>query len=188
MSDFNVSFKKVMKNEGGYGNDPDDVGGETYRGISRKYNPSWEGWKLIDKHSTTIVDIFEELDNLVKKFYRQHYWEKLLCDRIDSQNLVDELFDTAVNMGVYRSSLFFQQALNYLNRNEKLYDDIVEDGRIGNNTLNVLLIYLSNDNEKYILKIMNILQGMHYLSYMKKSKTQEKYVRGWLNRVEIGGV
>ena len=125
MSDFNISFNKVMINEGDYSMDLDDIGGETYKGISKRYNPSWGGWKLINKFYTKPnfpknLNFNTELQSLVRIFYRQHYWEKILCDRIDSQNLADELFDTAVNMGVYRSSLFLQQALNYLNRNEKL--------------------------------------------------------------------
>mgnify|MGYP002957326922 CR=1 FL=1 len=39
MANFNEEFKKVILVEGGYVNDPDDAGGETYLGISRRYNP-----------------------------------------------------------------------------------------------------------------------------------------------------
>ncbi|GAJ23902.1 unnamed protein product, partial [marine sediment metagenome] len=41
------------------------------------------------------------------------------------------------------------------------------------------------DDLSYLLKVMNILQGMHYIEYMRKSPTQEKYARGWLKRVKI---
>ena len=36
---YNTCIEKLLKKEGGYVNDPDDKGGQTYRGISRKYNP-----------------------------------------------------------------------------------------------------------------------------------------------------
>jgi len=36
-----------------------------------------------------------------------------------------------------------------------------------------------------LLKIMNVLQGMHYISYMNKSPVQEKYARGWFGRVSL---
>ncbi len=36
MANFNNAFNLVLKNEGSYSNDPDDPGGETYKGISRK--------------------------------------------------------------------------------------------------------------------------------------------------------
>jgi lysozyme family protein len=75
--------------------------------------------------------------------------------------------------------------LNVLNRNQKNYPDIVVDGVFGNNTLNTLKSYLSVDDNSFLLKVMNILQGMHYIEYAKKSPVQEKYMRGWLERVVI---
>jgi len=32
---------------------------------------------------------------------------------------------------------------------------------------------------------MNVLQGTHYVEYMREHPEQEKYARGWLKRVEI---
>jgi lysozyme family protein len=66
-----------------------------------------------------------------------------------------------------------------------LYDDIVEDGQFGPGTLSVLKKYMKTDQASYIIKIANLLQGGHYLEYMKKSPGQEKYARGWLNRVSL---
>ena len=47
------SFKKalehMLKFEGGYANDPNDSGGETFRGVSRRNWPKWPGWPLIDR-------------------------------------------------------------------------------------------------------------------------------------------
>ena len=48
MANFDIEFDKLIFTEGGYVNDPDDAGGETYLGISRKHNPKWDGWKKID--------------------------------------------------------------------------------------------------------------------------------------------
>ena len=39
MANFKESFDKVILAEGGYVNDPDDAGGETYLGISRVNHP-----------------------------------------------------------------------------------------------------------------------------------------------------
>ena len=50
MAYFGDAFKKLSIKEGGYVNDKDDAGGETYRGISRKYNPTWQGWTMIDSY------------------------------------------------------------------------------------------------------------------------------------------
>ena len=48
MAEFDISFQKVLSYEGGYVNDPDDPGGETYKGIARKMNSKWDGWVLVD--------------------------------------------------------------------------------------------------------------------------------------------
>lgn len=37
MAIFNSAFKITMGNEGGYANNPDDSGGETYAGIARNF-------------------------------------------------------------------------------------------------------------------------------------------------------
>ena len=48
MANFDEEFKKVIVVEGGYVDDPDDIGGETYLGISRRYNPNSKMWNIID--------------------------------------------------------------------------------------------------------------------------------------------
>ena len=47
MAEFKKAYDKTMGHEGGYVHDPDDAGGETYKGISRRYHPGWEGWKVV---------------------------------------------------------------------------------------------------------------------------------------------
>ena len=95
------------------------------------------------------------------------------------------MFDTGVNLGVKRAAKFLQRALNYLNRNEDLFPDLVDDGIIGNKTFSAMLRIATEKDGEVLLKIMNVLQGMHYLDYMKKSPTQEKYARGWFKRVSL---
>lgn len=190
MADFYQAFQITMGNEGGYTNDPDDVGGETYKGVARNYHPNWKGWSIIDGHrdsATFKKDLAddEDLQQLVKDFYKSNFWDVNLLDKISSQNIANEMFDTGVNMGVSRSAKFLQQALNYLNKNESLFDDLVDDGKIGGKTLSALNIILDNGEEKLLYKILNVLQANHYLEYMTKSPTQEKFARGWFSRVEF---
>lgn len=72
MADFKTAYKKIEAAEGGYCFDPDDAGGETYKGISRKANPNWDGWISIDAikkaHPTTFKGILKKLLNLKRKF------------------------------------------------------------------------------------------------------------------------
>ena len=48
MADFDKALELTLKAEGGYVDDPDDPGGETYKGISRSRNPKWQGWINVD--------------------------------------------------------------------------------------------------------------------------------------------
>ena len=181
MANFDRAFMKTMGHEGGYVNDPNDAGGETYRGISRRYHPSWEGWKIIDETRPNIDA--DRLDNPVKDFYKKMYWDVNLLDNFP-QSIANEMFDTGVNMGIGRAAKYLQECLNYLNRNETLFRDLVVDGDIGPATMNALNSISSGDLE-ILLVMLNVCQGRHYMEYMKKSPTQEKYARGWFKRVEI---
>jgi lysozyme family protein len=190
MADFDKAYGITMAHEGGYVDDPDDAGGETYKGISRQYNPSWMGWDIIDEYEDDddfpqCLDDDYELQDWVEEFYKEHYWDVNRLDEIDSQMIATEMFDTGVNMGVRRAAKFLQTALNYLNRNERNYRDLVVDGIIGPATFNALDYVLGHGDEDILMTIMNVLQGQHYLNYMTKSPTQEKYARGWFKRVAL---
>jgi len=194
MANFNEVFEKTAAIEGGYVFDPDDAGGETYKGISRRFNPSWKGWKIIDdlkqanRRKRKFDRIFEQdkmLQEEIRIFYKQLYWDRFRGDEIPNQEIAQELFDTGVNIGIHRSVGFLQESLNLLNRNQKNYNDVVEDGLFGLKTLKALKAYLKIDKLQYLLKVMNILQGTHYIEYMRKNPIQEKYARGWLKRVKF---
>ncbi len=190
MANFLLAFEKTMGHEGGYSMDPDDAGGETYRGVSRRYHPEWEGWKIIDDVKSSpdfprILDSLPQLQDAVKIFYQRYYWDINSLGIFESQLIAEEMFDTGVNMGRNRAAKFLQQSLNYLNRNGRSYDDLVIDGIIGPSTLKALSFILYQNEELLLLKILNVLQGSFYLDYMRRKPSQEKYMRGWFNRVNL---
>ena len=187
---FEIAYKKTMVHEGLYSNDSVDFGGETVKGISRRFHPDWSGWGIIDyyKQFENFRDLLKnskKLGDSVKAFYKKNYWDIFDGDEINSLIAI-EMFDTAVNMGIKKSILFLQIGLNCLNRNEILFKDLIEDSFWGNNTKNALNLLTKTEIDIIILlKILNVLQGNHYIEIMKKNHTQEKYARGWFNRVEI---
>ncbi len=190
MANFKIEYDQTMGHEGGYVNDPDDAGAETYKGISRRFHPGWPGWVIVDrlKSMSNFPECLKDepsLEPLVETFYKQEFWDKFQGDQIKDQSVASELFDTSVNMSKSRAVKFLQISLNRLNRNQKLFPDMVEDGQLGPGTLNSLSIYLTNDDAFLLVKMMNVLQGMHYIDYMGKSPKQEKYCRGWFGRVSI---
>ena len=91
MNEFDKALKFVLKWEGGYSNDPNDPGGETKYGISKRSYPH------------------EDIKNMTleraKKIYYENYWLKVGCDKLPFPlNIV--VFDTAVNMGRSRAGKF----------------------------------------------------------------------------------
>lgn len=200
MTDFKPAYELTLANEGGYSNDPRDRGGETWKGIARKMHPEWPGWEIVDetKAHTIVTQIGfalskdQELDELVQAFYKAEFWNKLLLDQIASQDIANELFDTAINQGTVIATKQLQEALNLLNNNQKHYSDINEDGKMGNDTLKAFRAYMltanfpgrsTDRNVRTILKLMNGLQAARYAEICENNPDQEVYFYGWVNRI-----
>jgi lysozyme family protein len=189
MADFARSLRKVLAWEGAYSRDPRDPGGETYRGISRRYHQEWRGWEIVDsaKHMAAFpagLDHMAALSNLVEEFYRTRYWDGFCGDDLPSQKLADEMLDIGVHLGLGEAVKFVQRGVNLLNRNGRLYRDIAVDGCFGDETFAALAACVAQNPIRYLLTILNILQGQHYIDRMEDAPTQERWV-GWLDRVEL---
>lgn len=188
MADFQKALNLVLQHEGGYANDPVDRGGETYRGVARRVHPNWAGWRRIDALKSrqgfpATLDTDSGLQQAVADFYRVNYWAPIKGDQMNDDALAQELFDTAVNMGVRRAVRFFQEALNLLNRDQKNYEDLTVDGWLGDKSLAALSALLRSDqNSRHLLRLLNALQAAHYIEIMRNDPTQERFARGWLNR------
>ena len=119
MSNFKTAYKNIEAAEGGYCFDPDDAGGETYKGISRKANPNWDGWISIDAikkaHPTTFKGILKktpELEKKVQDLYKDKYWDCFELDDVPNQLVAEQMFDTAVNQGQTAAIKFAQRVLD----------------------------------------------------------------------------
>ncbi|MBL0320313.1 MAG: hypothetical protein IPP74_13635 [Alphaproteobacteria bacterium] len=108
-TDWDKAIEFVLKMEGEYTLDPDDPGGETMYGISKKAYPS------INIKSLTIDE--------AKAIYLRDYWIPCNCDDLPTAFAVC-VFDTAVNMGTGKAKRMLQMAL-----------DVEVDGIIGSETL-----------------------------------------------------
>lgn len=192
---FEKAFKYTIQFEGGYVNDPNDYGGETIGGISRVYWPRWSGWAVVDAAKTQpnfpkSLYTNEGLRQSVRDFYRTNFWNKVKGDDLDkrSEEVAAEAFDAAVNMGTSRAGRFIQVSLNIFNRNGASYSEIAEDGQIGPGTLLAYNSFMDKDNENLMIKGQLIQRGAFYGSRAKEDSSQERFIRGWLNRLTIDKV
>jgi lysozyme family protein len=91
---FDRCFEFVIKWEGGYSNDPDDPGGETNFGISRRFHPE--------------IDIQHLTESEAKSIYHDEYWTPCNCQTKPwPWDII--VFDTAVNLGKKRALIMFQE-------------------------------------------------------------------------------
>lgn len=84
MSNFDRAFAVVVGVEGGYVNDPNDPGGETKFGLSKRANPD------LDIKNLTI--------GMAQDRYRTRYWNPHNLDALEYGKAL-LVFDTAVNGG-----------------------------------------------------------------------------------------
>jgi len=185
MTPFKKAYEKVIRYEGGYANDPNDGGGETYKGIARNFHPNWAGWLIIDDlkknaDSRRIIDESESLlEPYVERFYLENYWRKIRGDALPSL-IAEELFEQSVNLGISVSVKHLQTSLNIIAKG----DVLAIDGKFGPHTFKMALDLLQGNNIKICYNLLNILQGSRYINLMKENIKYRKYI-GWFTRVNI---
>ena len=107
MSDenFEKMLKFVLQREGGYVNDPNDLGGETNKGITHNTYNSYRRSKGLPTRSVKYIT-----DDEVRDIYYNNYFKASGADKIENLQLASYVFDTAVNMGVARAKSFLAQS------------------------------------------------------------------------------
>lgn len=187
MANFSAAFEGLKQKEGFYVNDKNDLGGETFLGISRKYHPFWKGWTIVDKFEDKAALKFEkQLIGIAKTFYAANFWNKLFLDaEIIPQRIGEKIFYMSVNLGIETTVLYLQIALNVLNERQQKYINIKQDGIFGQETMSTFKIALSKVEHRLILNVLNIFHGSHLIDSMLEYEGNEKYTIGWLNRITV---
>lgn len=172
-------IEHVLKCEGYWVCDKDDAGGETYRGISRKAHPNWEGWEIVDAHKplkkNQKIDS-PELEESIIEFYDEKYYRPSKAHLINNNIIAAHVFDHSVNAGIKAGAKILQKAINAVT-----HKGIDVDGVIGNVTLSFANNAAYGDR---IAKEIVSQRNAFYTNIVEKNKTQAKFLNGWLNRVK----
>ena len=171
MASFDNIFKLIMQHEGGYVNDHNDSGGETYCGISRPNHENWDGWSIIDAnkplaHNQKIIGNIE-LNDMVYHFYKSEVWDKIKGDNIQSQRIADMLADWYTTSGKHAISAI-----------QKIVG-VETDGVIGLGTVTAI----NNANESETFEKFKQSRIDFYNGIVANNPNQEKFLQGWINRV-----
>lgn len=178
---FETAIEHVLGLEKGYSNHPSDRGGKTRWGITEAVARAFG-------YTGPMTDLPLETAKLI---YRKNYWDILHLDDVAkvSSKIALELFDTAVNCSPGFAGTALQRSLNAFNRQGRAYPDLKVDGLVGLMTVASLKSFLTlrfPDGEKVLLRVLNSLQGAHYISITEARSANEDFTYGWfLNRVVI---
>ena len=147
-------LNNIIQREGGYSHDPDDPGGETHWGISKRSYPS------INIKNLTIEQ--------AKEIYRKDYYLASRCDQLP-KNLQQIFLDMTVLHGKSGATKVLQKAINGI-----VSPDILVDGVMGNTTASMASRVEPNRLRAYRVKDL--------AEKVVSNPTLEKYWYGWYTR------
>lgn len=154
---FSVIFPLVMKEEGGFVNNPSDPGGMTNHGVTKHV---WDGWvgRSVDEQAMRRLSLVD-----VEPLYKKKYWGVCRCEDLPAGvDLV--VFDCAVNSGTTKASRLLQQVLS-----------TTIDGVIGPNTVAKAC---KEDPKKIIVWYCDAR-----LAFLQSLGTFKVFGKGWTARV-----
>lgn len=173
MADFDKYFPTLLSFEGGFVNDPADLGGATNKGITMKTFMA-QAPKLLGIASPTLNDLKALTDEQAKRIYKTCYWDAVHGDEIEFQLLAEIIFDFYVNAGA-PAVRQLQHVLNDLSTTPCL----PADGVIGKNTL----IMLKKIDQHVVYTMYKHWRINYYRNLVAARPSMQKYLKGWLNRV-----
>ena len=190
MADSKLAIPKVLEYEGAYSNDPVDPGGETVFGITRKYEPNWEGWKRVDEIKTSgigplvsIISKDTEIARCVFDYY-DNLWSSFCLTQVQSQALAECIYNGCINQGAKRVIQWLQYCVNALSVSS---EDISEDGAMGVGTINRVSALESLGRGEILLTLLKAQRISAYCQTVHNREDSLKFIKGWLVRIDKGG-
>ena len=159
-NNFNLCLKLLLEHEGGFVNHPDDPGGMTNLGVTKRVWEEWVGHDVVEKEMRNLTPI------MVSPLYKRKYWDACRADDLVSG--VDYcVFDVAVNSGVGRAVKLLQSCVG-----------VIADGGFGPAT------YAAVKESEKDPKALIELYCAKRLEFLQSLKTWPVFGKGWKNRVE----
>lgn len=170
---FMDSYSNLRKWEGNYSYLPDDKGGETYAGISRNYNPNWDGWEILDQYKKDSVVCWNVYIDAIEPCVIDYYFSVWMGDKyylIKDPIVRDYLFDYR-NTGTI-AYIHLCKVLNEMGYNVCVSTPLTED---------IILVLNTVDQQIFITKLQEERTNF-YERVAARYPMLQKYLRGWINR------
>ena len=160
-SSFGAALAFVLRQEGGYSDNPADPGGATNLGITRRTLAGWRKvspWWNLPKTAVQALSAAE-----AGEIYRALYWSPVAGDDLPA-GLDLAVFDFAVNSGPDRAARALQGIVG-----------VAVDGRIGPKTLAAV-------GQRPVATVVTALCASR-LGFLGRLSTAAVFGRGWSRRV-----
>jgi lysozyme family protein len=171
----------TLKIEGGFSDDPSDHGGATNKGVTLKelqqLSATVHGWDFDKDHDGDVdVEDLKQLsdDDVCAVMVEGGYW-KPQFDQLRNDVIAIKTFDFGFNCGTKSGIRLLQQAINGCGTSH-----VDEDGNIGPRTV----IAANGCDQVLLLKSLIIVAQEHYRAIVAHDPTQQKWLKGWLNRAQ----
>lgn len=167
MADVNKLVPFILKWEGGFVNDPYDLGGITNKGVCFKTYKLYRIRRGLPAPS--IGDLIRLSDEEFTDILKTMYWDACKADFIESQSVANAIVDWAWHSGTATAVKEVQKVLG-----------VKADGIIGKITLSAI-------NSHSPLPLFGQIQTARkdFLKRICKARpANQKFMRGWLNRVQ----
>ncbi len=155
---FKDAFDVLMSIEGGYQHDPNDFGGETKFGISKRSYPH--------------LDIFNLRIEQAEAIYYHDFWLLFHLDRVLDPKVATQLLLIVTNCSPQTSGTIVQKAINRVMGNVKV------DGIIGTQTISAL----NNVSQLHLEDALRVEMVKFYIHRVSIDKTQKVNFEGWIRR------
>jgi len=154
---FERAIAKVLEHEGGYIHDPDDPGGETHWGITKRSYPDLDIKRLSREDAVTI--------------YWRDWWEKYGYGTLP-ESIGEKLLDLSVNVGASRAHKLLQQALRACEW------PVDVDGKLGPVTRRAVATVPTFA----LLAALRSEAAGYYRELIARQPARAKWERGWISR------
>lgn len=177
-------FRYILNSEGGYVNHPNDIGGETNRGITTGTLVRAKS-RGIAPPDVSIRDLTDRTD-VVYAIYNEMYYKESFANKMPHP-LSFAYLDACVNHGIggrtakgtaVGAGMIFQSVLV-----EQFGSKIDIDGRVGVQTLNAMLDVLKKVSAEELAERYNDRRELYYKRIVENNPSQKVFFKGWMNRL-----
>ena len=184
MTLFDRCIEVVLRSEGGWQNDPDDIGNWTRDGVLRGTNYGIAAryfYDICKKRFDLIGETMQELTpEQAREIYLDYFWKPMNLSGINDELLILHVFDHGINANKRQSIRILQRII-----------EVKADGICGPRTTtvaNTLVLPQKVINGYGLLRSLTDYfiyeRRCYYSDLTMRRPVTKKYLKGWYNRID----